>query len=387
MASNFEEESLTQEEWELGDSMWRWFRRGATPPKPQVGFGELLEGLAAPNALEILADYPERWRGVSDLVVEGRLQSFSYLPYLKFLHENRERILRKELVTLWNFFLNVGDDYVETPHEPMLVETFDGDIEVCRIHDAYLRAKGGDRVATVEQLRDSLATNPLFVDHPKCCYRYCVLQKPGWELFRYAVGRKRGKFRLTPQMAKALLDDDAASFVIALDISGMAGCYSLLWIVLCAGATNVLTHLLESGRIAQWGITLPEICCLLVADFTDEQAIKILGALEKWRPGTLGGVHDAFGRNLLWYTVHNRKTVWFADDFGIAHFLMTHGCTPKNTNQAGLTWRELCVALTPELKNRYIQRREFEANFSRGGWKDWWKRHDYGHSRWKAPTP
>ena len=387
MESEYEEESLTQEEWELDETVRRWFRRGTPSPRGLVSFGELWEGLAAPGALETLVAYPEHWRGVSDLAVAWRLQRPAYLPYLKFLVDNRERIPRKELVTLWNFFyLNLWDHFSGLSHKPILVETPDGAIEVCRCRDAYLRAKGSDRVATTERLRNSLSTDPLFVDDPECCYRYCVLQKPGWEMLRYTIGRRHLKARMTAPMRAALQEDDAAAFAISLDLSGIGVSYSLIWEVVTAGAMKILRNLFESGRIPEAVLTLPELCCLLVAEFPENKAITILYEIERWHPGTIGGVRDAFGRNLLWYTIHNPETVWFADDNGIPQFLMTHGCSPENANQAGLTWRELCEALTPDQKKSYIRRRQFGALFH-PGWAAWWRRRRYGHSRWKAPTP
>ncbi len=385
MESEFEEESLTQEEWELDETVRRWFRRGTPSPRGLASFGELWEGLAAPGALETLAAYPERWRGVSDLAVAWRLQRPAYLPYLKFLVDNRERIPRKELVTLWDFFyLNLWDYFGGLSHKPILVETLDGAIEVCRCRDAYLRAKGSDRVATTERLRNSLVTDSLFVDDPECCYRYCVLQKPGWEMLRYTIGRRHLKARMTAPMRAALKEDDAAAFAISLDLSGIGVSYSLIWEVLQAGAMKILRNLFETGRIPEAVITLPELCCLLVAEFPDDKATTILYAIERWHPGTIGGVRDAFGRNLLWYTVHNPETVWFADDNGLAHFLMIFGCSPENANQAGLNWRELCEALTPDQKRGYIRRRQFGAHFLPGWWA-WWRRRRYGHSRWRAP--
>ncbi len=270
-------------------------------------------------------------------------------------------------MTLWNFLLlKLWNPFDFRRSEwPILVETPDGAIEVCRRRDAYLRARdayrarGSDGVATTERLRNSLVTDPLFVESPDCCHRYCALQKPGWEMLRYTIGRGHVKARMTAPMRAALQEDDAAAFAISLDLSGMAVSYSLIWEVLQAGAMKILRNLLESGRIPEAVLTLPELCCLLVTEFPDNKAIKILGAIEEWYPGTIGGVRDAFGRNLLWYIIKNPETVWFADDNGFPEFLMTHGCSPENANQAGLTWRELYEGLTPEQKKCYIQEKKF----------------------------
>lgn len=410
MEREYEEESLTQEEWELDETVRRWFRRGTAPPWGRVSFGELWEGLAAPGALETLAAYPEHWLGVSDFflsdfLITGRLQFEAYLPYLKFLVDNRERIPRKELALLWVSYLWSRSSWLYLDglsHESIWVETPDGAIEVCRRRDAYLRlvnlrAKGSDRVATTEptteRLRNSLVTDPLFVDDPECCYRYCVLQKLGWEMLRYTIGRRHVKARMTAPMRAALKEDDAAAFAISLDLSGIGVSYSLIWEVVTASAMKILRNLFESGRIPEAVLTLPELCCLLVAkfpEFPDNKAIKILGAIEEWHPGTIGGVRDAFGRNLLWYTIHNPTTLWFADDIGIPEFLMTHGCSPENANQVGLTWRELCEALTPEQKERYIYYKNLGPNgYADSFWWAWWKKRGEknGHSRWQAPTP
>ncbi len=349
-----------------------WFKRSRQSGR--VHFETLREGLSLPGTLEALAAKPEQCWTLSEFV-KKRLHSTSRLPFLKFLLAKRERVSRQELAKVWNVCLEGWDDFLKALQRPVFVDVPDGGYVVCQEDDAYLWTKNGQHGKnSAELLQKSLVMDPLFVDYPRCCYRYCRHQKPGWEMLRYVVGRRHSSPRMPKPMETALREDDWAAFAICLDTSGMRLTYSLLWEVLSSSATGVFRFLLENDKILNEVIPLSELCCLLVANFPDAKAVPMLEIIEEVKPGTVGAVRDAFGRNLLWYTVHNRKTVWFADDFGIAHFLMTHGCTPQNTNQAGITWKELCETLNDDQKKHFYElRNRYGETFSQSDWPAWWK--------------
>ncbi len=331
-------------------------RKGGPEPGKRVFFGPfsrciVREGLNAPGALETLSANPKEWLSFSEFM-DRRLDFNDTTFFLEFLFENRTRIPRQELARCWNVWLWHCWGYPRYGYE--VESIFDG---------------------------------PMFIDNELRCDDYCNLQKPGWEMLRYILprrfrrgsskgARKHKTLRLGESMKTALQEDNAAAFAISLDLSGKKITYSLLWEVLSAGATEVFRFLLESGRIPEKVISLTELCCFLVARFPEETAIPMLKAIEEHKPGTVGAVHDALGRNLLWYVIHNRDTLWFGDsnEQGLPHFLLEHGCDPENVNQVGFSWRELCEALTDKQKAYFYKCSVLWRGHSEfAGWRAWWE--------------
>ncbi len=135
-------------------------------------------------------------------------------------------------------------------------------------------------------------------------------------------------------------------------------------------------ELLENDKIPDEVIPLSELCCLLVANFPDAKAVPMLEIIEEVKPGTVGAVRDAFGRNLLWYAIHNLETLWFASDCvtSVTRFFREHGCDPENANQAGITWIDLCETLNDDQKKHFYElRNRYGETFSQSVWPDWWR--------------
>ncbi len=393
MASNLEEESLTQEERErsLDQVVQYWFNReieswewdewhlntesyfASVLKDYDEVFKVMLERLSAPGVLETLSANPKKWLRFSEV-----LRSRFMLPrnsfdlssrrspwdnrdgkksalFMKLLFENRSRVPREELAHCWNVWLRnlsykdcVG---VLDSDDPLLLDADDARIERCR------------------------------------------LQKQGWEMFRYCYRFKyyedyefdmrtlRTSLRFN---TKLCLEDSIAKLRLkgSITIKDLSDCKStfnnlwesILWEVLSSGETELFRSLLEKDLIPDEVIPLPELCCFLVTAFKDESAVPMLKVIEEVKPGTVGAVRDAFGRNLLWYTCYNQKTLWFATDCenGLTHFLLEHGCDPENTNQVGFSWREVCEALTKgqkiDLADRNVRSSDRFSDVSR----DWW---------------
>jgi hypothetical protein len=347
------------------EKMQFWFKRkGGPEPGKRVFFCNVWECLSAPGTLEALSANPKEWLSFSEFM-DRRLELYDATYFLEFLFENRTRIPRQELARAWNIWL------------------WD-----CR---------GYPRKSFAE---DSMRDNLMFIDNEFNCDDYCYLQKPGWEMLRYILcdsrwsrmsyrsARKHKIFRMGESLKIAFREDDAAAFAISLDLSGKKISYSLLWEVLYAGATEVFRFLLENDRIPEKVISFPELCCFLVARFPERAAILMLKAIEEHKPGTVGAVHDALGRNLLWYAIYNTETLWFGDSYeqGLPHFLLEHGCDPENANQVGFTWRELCEALTDKQKAYFYKNCSLVCGYSQSaGWRAWWEAQYPRHRKSKKP--
>ena len=143
--------------------------------------------------------------------------------------------------------------------------------------------------------------------------------------------------------------------MIYKDISGKKMSYSLLAEILQKKAVKIFSAVLESGEITRCVMPLDELAVCCTAQFEDSLSVQLLQSIEQYRPGTLKSVHDRWGRNLLWYAVMNRKTIFFHPYCRLTKFLLQSGCDPQNSNQLGLSWKYMIRNLNFILKERFVK--------------------------------
>ena len=127
--------------------------------------------------------------------------------------------------------------------------------------------------------------------------------------------------------------------------------------ILVEQSTSILRHLLEENLIPKDAMSLEELCCTCAGRFSDAISVPLLSLIEEVRPGTIKSVLDDFGRNLLWYALHNRLTGWFHPNCKLTPFLLEKGCDPNNQNQIGISWQEVTDGLTLKQKTRLMKAR------------------------------
>ena len=122
-------------------------------------------------------------------------------------------------------------------------------------------------------------------------------------------------------------------------MAGQRISYSLLLVLIRHGAKAVFAHLLDSGKLTQDIIPLPELCCLLASE-KNWDTLPFLQTIEERHPNMLKDIHDALGLNLLWYALHGKNKA----DNPVINSLLQWGCDPQNTNPLGFTWQEASEA-------------------------------------------
>ena len=205
-----------------------------------------------------------------------------------------------------------------------------------------------------EELAVSVITHPLLIDNPTVCHLYVKARKPGYRFLRCITGRPSQSLDISRELTDAIRDDETPSFEIHRLIQRQKISYSLLERILLEKATSILGHLIAHDDIPKDVMTLSELCCTCTALFPDSYSVPLLSAIEEAHPGILKSVLDDFGRNLLWFALHNRLTGWFHPNCKLTPFLLEKGCDPSNQNQVGLTWREVTDGLTQQQKIRMM---------------------------------
>lgn len=200
--------------------------------------------------------------------------------------------------------------------------------------------------------------NPKLLDCDVISKQYCMDKRPGWEMLRYINNLRRvSPLRLSPGVLQSLQEDSAAAFAIHSQMSGQKLSFSLLLEIFQKKAIHIFQLLLKNGEIADHVIPLPELCCLLAGRMPDEISVPALAVLEETYPGFVKDVHDIFGRNLLWYALHNWMTGWFHPNCRLTPFLLKCGCDPQNPTMVGLTWQEVTDFLSLEQKKAMMASR------------------------------
>ena len=309
----------------------------------KVNFCDIDIRWSFPGLLQTITAHPQKWLPLHKMC--NRLDSSSRFAFWKMVFENRNSIPQNELLLVWYDCLA---DRGSLSYQR--VSTYDGIEEYA------------SNVEDSEMQKNSIITDPLLIDDPIVCFRYCQVQKPGWEKLQYIHGRRHQTLKLSDAMRQAIHEDNAPGFAMHLDMSRCNVSFSLLMEVLQNGAAGIFRYLLENNMLAKV-ITTSELCCFLTAWFQDSLSVPLLTILDELQPGLVKSVRDVFGRNLLWYAVQNMKTGWFHPDCRLTPFLLEHGCDPQNTNQIGLTWQMITDGLTEKHKEQMMRRRYNMENY------------------------
>ena len=325
----------------VDDMMRKWF---IGRQSVKVNFWDINMDWSLPGVLETITSHSFYWMPLY-MMVKSLLPS-SRFDFWKMVFENRKSVPMGDLLSVWYGCL--------------------ADWEICSFQQVATPDGIEEFTANVsdpEMQRHSVITDPLLIDDPIVCFRYCQVQKPGWEMLRYIHGRRLQALKLSDAMRQALREDHLPVFAIHMDMSRRNVSFSLLAEVLNNGAVSIFRYLMEKGMVTDDIIPLPELCCFLAARFQDNVSVPMLAILEELYPGLIRSVTDVFGRNLLWYAVQNMKTGWFHPDCKLTPFLLEHGCDPQNVNQIGLPWQMITNELTMKFKKQLMRKRYNMENY------------------------
>lgn len=219
------------------------------------------------------------------------------------------------------------------------------------------------RSSDLKLLSSSVLTDDILIDHPTVINRYCQVRKKGFEELRYINdARRMTKIPMPQPMRSAIETDDVGAFMIYRDMTEKKLTYSLLSEVMQYGAVEIFSLLIEDKGLFSRVIPFDELAIYCTVQFGDDLSVKFLKSMEKTYPGSLKKVCDKWGRNLLWYAVFNKKTVFFHPFCKLTEFLLECGCIPDNENQIGLSWRYMIKNLTYAQKSRFLRRRHGNVN-------------------------
>jgi len=310
----------------------------------RANFWDMAMTLGMSCVLDTLTATPKKWLPLHKIV--NRLEDGSRFDFWRTVFENRQVVPQKELLQVWYDCLNDRG---------------------CRSFQRVTTPNGFEEYATgvddPEVQAASVITHPLLIDDPIVSYRYCQVQKPGWQMLQYIHGRRHQTLRMPDSMRQAIREDCLPVFAMHLDMAKMNVSFSLLAEVIEYGAVDIFRYLIENKMIADDAIPLPELCCYLTARFHDGISVPLLNVIEEFHPGFIKDVKDFFGRNLLWYAVQNMATGWFHPDSRLTPFLLAHGCDPQNENQVGLTWQAVTDGLSMVQKEQMMRRRYNMENY------------------------
>ena len=304
----------------------------------------------------LIAENPTRWISFEKLA--NKIDARSRFHFWQKMFENRDLIPKNQLISLWLNCYNDARSFLDTRnvnHQEVMIPcgSQEGMMPFSpKTFTTYL--KDEEKII----ISKSDLTDPMLIDNPSVCHRYCQVEKPGWMMLRYIDGRRSISSSLNEPIYTALKNDSVPQFAMHLVMNQKQITFSLLSEILGNyKAFHVFRYLLENQMINDDVIPLPELCCHLVAQFPDNMSVPLLKVLEEVHPGLLKSVHDHFGRNLLWYAVHNLKTGWFHPKCNLTPFLLGCGCDPDNANTIGLTWRYLTDHLTLQDKRNLMRHR------------------------------
>ena len=210
--------------------------------------------------------------------------------------------------------------------------------------------------ADMEWLASLPLTDPLLLDNPIVSFRSSQAKKTGWKFLRHVKGRSWQPPRaLNGKLLEAVKKDLMETFLIYLDMTGLTINYGMVMKIIKAKACNILNTLLKEKLISEF--TLEELCVFCVSQLNDKEAIEVLDIIEKHSPGIIKNTRDDLGRNLLWYLLNNRHTIFFHPCCRLTPYLLAKGADPGNTNTLGLSWQFICDSMTREHKLSLLRTR------------------------------
>ena len=317
-----------------------------TKPGPLDGINFWsLKGIESPDVMRILGN-PHSYRMPLHKMVNGLRDSSKY-DFWRAVFENHAVVQHEELLKVWyTCYLASGKWWVDMPSE-----------ETPHLPISYSR----------QELAESVITHPLLIDNWTVRCNYIKSHKPGWRFLRCIERMNAVKQSYSARTKAAIDSDDVAMFEMCRTMEGFRMSFHLLFNVITGGNISILRHLLSNNMLQRNIMSLNELCCLCAAQFPCHQSVPLLSAIEETSPGVLKSVQDDFGRNLLWYVIHNPRTIWFHPNCKLTSFLIEKGCDPDNRNQIGLSWREVTDGLSMPQKLGIAKRRYRSTKYN-----IWW---------------
>ena len=301
------------------------------------------------DALKILSDNPGRWMPLEEIY--DCFAPASRLPFLLHCFRLRGCLSVSELTSLW--YKCFEDDELLNwtcwEHGGGNGQRIQTDRMTCLVYPPQ---------APREDLMNSVLTDLLLIDNSIVIRRYCQCRKSGWEYLQTIKGKRWGRPSLDESFKAALSEHDTANFCIRWDMNGRKRTtVPLLIEIIRHGADGIFRQMLMRFPYDGCSRKFDELCMHIVVNSPEPVATRLLQAMEAVHPGLLRQIHDCWGRNLLWYAMHNRNAAWFDPRCKITPFLLEAGCDPNNRNQLGLRWQDVNDWPSPLKKTRMIQDR------------------------------
>ena len=180
---------------------------------------------------------------------------------------------------------------------------------------------------------------------------YCEKRKPSYEdvrcsgllFFEKSLNTYRewqleqGKVKVDPRVKDAIESDSPAKLRILLDLEGKSLGVRLLNIILLHRKPNTLWFLMENDKLVKEFLNRRRILFYACANLGAEAALGLVERAEKLQPGIAATCVDAFGRNLLWYTLYSGNDC----DKNLTDALVGYGCDPDAETAWNLSWRDM----------------------------------------------
>lgn len=303
--------------------------------KGRIHYNEIKEFLT-PENLTLISNFPVRKNKLSLLKLSRVIHPNSRFNLWQRIFANRELLNKKALFDVWYHMYNdrgnIHYQVVDMPNGQERFSTYPKNIEL---------------------LSSLSLTEPLLIDNGAVRNRYIQAKKIGWEVLRAINGGRRWQTLKLPELVREAIEKDIPEqFIIAVDISALeVSTFSFLAEIMDKKAFNIFRFMVKNGQLPGKIISMEELCAYAAASFDDNSSLPFLRAIEEFHPGTLKNFRDEWGRNLLWYAVHNRKTGWFHPACRLTPFLIEEAqCDPENKNQAGLSYNFVTESLSCEKK-------------------------------------
>ncbi|GEM_PF-6340609 len=195
-----------------------------------------------------------------------------------------------------------------------------------------------------EALEGYVASSKWLVDAPLVRKWYCRLHKPDYELLACIDQKRVVNFPMRKKLLECIEDDDLPEFGLHYAMCCQHGNWTLLQDVLQKDAKKIFAWLVENDTDVFHSVNPYHLMVYCVVNLKSERAIEALRCIERRFPGTASQI-DAFGNNLLWYTLHNHYSG--VEPIGkLIIFLCQCGCRMDTTNHLGLSYSDVCKVAT-----------------------------------------
>ena len=201
-----------------------------------------------------------------------------------------------------------------------------------------------------ERLSNYVVSSKWLVDAPLVRKWYCQLHKPGFEVLRCIDSRHAVKFPLREKQLEHIRQDDLPGFALLHTMLCQGSGWFLVQDVLRNNAHGIFAWLVENDASLLECITPFQLMVYAVANCSSKTAISAVECLEQHFPGTASKT-DEFGNQPLWYCLHNKRIVWFSETEPLVAFLGECGCRREARNHLGLSFDDICQALTAPQKH------------------------------------